>query len=63
MEKIVKHTLFIFPFLLDNLSLSELSNLEGTDESFVESQCSRFKIFDFRLMIFIIILKEILSES
>ena len=34
MEKIVKHTLFIFPFLLNNLSLSELADLEEVDQSF-----------------------------
>ena len=45
MEKIVKHALFIFPFLLDNSSLSGLS---GANESFEKTKNDRFKIFDFR---------------
>ena len=61
-EKIVKHALFIVPFLLNNLSMSELSDLEEADEHFVKSKCGPFKTLDFRLMIFIKHLKEISSE-
>ena len=61
MEKIVKHVIFIFPFLLKSYSLSEPSDLKDADGSF--KNCGRLKIFDFRLMIFIQNFKEILSES
>ena len=63
MEKVVKHALFIFPLLLNNSSLSELSGLEQADERFAKSKYGHFKIFDFRLMFFIKNLKEILGES
>ena len=42
--------------------MSELSDLEEAEEHFVKSKCGRFKTLDFRLMIFIKHLKEILSE-
>ena len=58
MEKIAKHALFIIPFLLNNWSLSELSDLEEAEKTFVKSKCGCFKIFDFRLMIFIKILRK-----
>ena len=36
MEKVVKNALFIFPFLLNNEFLSELSDLENAGEIFVK---------------------------
>ena len=63
MKKILKNALFIFPFLLNDWSLSELSNLEEFDQSFEKSKFGRFKIFDFRLMFFLKNLNDTLSES
>ena len=63
MEKTMKHTLFIFPFLLNNWSLSELSDLEEANESSQKLKCGRFKNYDFRFMFFIKNLKEMLSKS
>ena len=51
--KIVKHALFIFPFILNNQFLSEISDLEEANKSFEKSRCGHFKIFDFRFMLFI----------
>ena len=42
--KKLKHLLFIFPFLLNHKSLSELSDLENTKESFEKSKCGGLKI-------------------
>ena len=44
MEKRLKHLLFMFPFLLNRKSLSELSDLENTKESFGKSKCGGLKI-------------------
>ena len=55
MEKIVKHTFFIFQLLLR-------SDLEEAEESFEKLKCL-FKILDFCLMFFLISLNEILTES
>ena len=63
MEKNAKYMLFIFPLLLNNEFLSELSDLEKTNEISEKWKCDRLKIFDFRLMFFIKYLKKILSES
>ena len=62
MEKLLKHALVVFQFLLNNRSLLELSVLEEADESFEKPKCGRFKIFDIPLMFFIKKLKETLNE-
>ena len=44
--------------LLNNLSLSELADLEEVDQSFEKSNCGSFKIFDFCLCLSLKVLRK-----
>lgn len=47
MVKVFKFVLFIFPILLNNLSLLEFWNLKDADEMFEKSKCGCLNLFDF----------------